>query len=232
MGLLSKKDTSDDNEMASDFHFPTSKKALIIFTRNPELGKVKTRLAKTVGDESALKIYKFLLKHTVELTKNLNVDKYVFYSENIHREDIWDADTFRKKLQSEGDLGEKMKNAFSEIFGMGYEKAIIIGSDMFDLNKNDLEVAFDSLQTNQFTIGPATDGGYYLLGMKELNSEIFQNKEWGTSSVLETTLKDLKDEKYVLLEERNDIDYFEDIKNVDEFQQFLPPYLDNNKKMT
>lgn len=228
MGLLSKKDTSDDNEMASDFHFPTSKKALIIFTRNPELGKVKTRLAKTVGDESALKIYKFLLKHTVEITKNLNVDKYVFYSENIHREDIWDSEIFRKKLQTEGDLGEKMKNAFSEIFGMGYEKAIIIGSDMFDLNKNDLEVAFDSLQTNQFTIGPATDGGYYLLGMKELNSAIFQNKDWGTSSVLEATLKDLRDEKYVLLEERNDVDYFEDIKNVDAFQQFLPPYLDNN----
>lgn len=228
MGLLSSKDTSGDNEMAFDFHFPTSKKALIIFTRNPELGKVKTRLAKSVGDESALKIYKFLLKHTVEITEKLNVDKYVFYSENMHRDDIWNPDIFRKKLQTGNDLGERMKNAFSEIFGMGYEKAIIIGTDMFDLNQKDLETAFNALETTPFVIGPATDGGYYLLGMKELNSEIFQNKNWGTSTVLEATLKDLKDEKHILLEERNDIDYYEDVKDLDVFQQFLPPYLDKN----
>lgn len=228
MGLLSSKDTSGDNETAFDFHFPTSKKALIIFTRNPELGKVKTRLAKSVGDESALKIYKFLLKHTVEITEKLNVDKYVFYSENIHRDDIWNPDIFRKKLQTGNDLGERMNNAFSEIFGMGYEKAIIIGSDMFDLNQKDLETAFVGLETTPFVIGSATDGGYYLLGMKKLNSEIFQNKDWGTSTVLEATLKDLKEEKYVLLEERNDIDYYEDVKDLDVFQQFLPPYLDKN----
>lgn len=228
MGLLSSKQTDGDNEMAFDFHFPTSKKALLIFTRNPELGKVKTRLAKSVGDESALKIYKFLLKHTVEITENLNVDKYVFYSENIHRDDIWNPDIFRKKLQNGADLGERMENAFSEIFGMGYEKAIIIGSDMFDLNKNDLETAYAALEATPFVIGPATDGGYYLLGMKELKPEIFQNKDWGTSTVLEATLKDLSGTKYLLLEERNDVDYYEDIKNVDAFQQFLPPHLDKN----
>lgn len=228
MALLTSNNTSGDNEMAYDFHFPTSKKALIIFTRNPELGKVKTRLAKSIGDESALNIYKFLLKHTVKITEDLNVDKYIFYSETIHRDDIWDVNIFRKKLQSGNDLGEKMNNAFSEIFGMGYEKAIIIGSDMFDLEKKDLETAFDALQTNHFTIGPATDGGYYLLGMKELNPEIFQNKDWGTSTVLKETLNDLKDKKFVLLEKRNDVDYYEDIKDVDAFQEFLPPYLDNN----
>lgn len=228
MGLLSSKNTDGDNEMAFDFHFPTSKKALIIFARNPELGKVKTRLAKSVGDGSALKIYKFLLKHTVEITEKLNVDKYVFYSENMHRDDIWNPDIFRKKLQTGADLGERMNNAFSEIFGMGYEKTIIIGSDMFDFNQLDLETAFDALETTPFVIGPATDGGYYLLGMKKLNSEIFQNKDWGTSTVLEATLKDLKDEKYILLDERNDIDYYADVKDVDVFQQFLPPYLDKN----
>ncbi len=214
--------------MARDFYFPTSKKALIIFTRNPELGKVKTRLAKSVGDESALEIYKFLLKHTVAITKNLNVDKYVFYSENIHREDIWDPEIFRKKLQTGTDLGEKMQNAFSELFEMGYEKVLIVGSDIFELNQNDIENAFEVLQTTETVIGPATDGGYYLLGMKEQNAAIFQNKNWGTSTVLEETLSDLRQKKYVLLEERNDVDYFEDIKEIDAFQQFLPPYLDKN----
>ena len=99
MGILSSKHTNDDdNQTASDFHFPSSKKALIIFTRNPELGKVKTRLAKTVGNDSALEIYKFLLKHTVEISENLNVDKFVFYSENIYRDDIWNEGNFRKKI--------------------------------------------------------------------------------------------------------------------------------------
>ena len=228
MGLLSKKDTDGDNEMAFDFHFPTSKKALIIFTRNPELGKVKTRLAKSVGDESALKIYEFLLKHTVEITEKLNVDKYVFYSENIHRDDIWNPDIFRKKMQNGTDLGERMKNAFSELFGMGYEKVIIVGSDIYELQQKDIENAYEALQTSPFVIGPAIDGGYYLLGMKELNSEIFQNKNWGTNSVLEDTLNDLKNKKYILLEEMNDVDYYEDIKNVDAFQQFLPPSLNSN----
>jgi rSAM/selenodomain-associated transferase 1 len=228
MGLLSSKQTDGDNEMAFDFHFPTSKKALIIFTRNPELGKVKTRLAKSVGDESALNVYKFLLKHTVEITEKLNVDKYVFYSETIHREDIWNPDIFRKKLQSGNDLGERMQNAFSEMFGLGYEKVMIVGSDIYELQQKDIENAYDALETTPFVIGPATDGGYYLLGMKELNSEIFQNKDWGTTTVLEATLKDLTSGKYVLLEERNDVDYYEDIKNVDAFQQFLPPHLDKN----
>lgn len=228
MGLLSSKDTDGDNEMAFDFHFPTSKKALIIFTRNPELGKVKTRLAKSVGDESALKIYKFLIQHTVRITENLNVDKYIFYSETIHRNDSWNPDIFRKKLQKGEDLGERMQNAFSEIFGMGYEKAIIVGSDIYELEQKHIEEAFDALQTSQFVIGPATDGGYYLLGMKEITPEIFQNKNWGTSTVLEQTLADLKEKKYVLLPERNDVDYYEDVKNIADFQEFLPPYLDNN----
>lgn len=228
MGLLSKKDTDGDNEMAFDFHFPTSKKALIIFTRNPELGKVKTRLVKSVGDESALKIYEFLLKHTVEITEKLNVDKYVFYSENIHRDDIWNPDIFRKKMQSGNDLGQRMQNAFSEIFGMGYEKVLIVGSDIYELQQKDIENAYEALQTSPFIIGPAKDGGYYLLGMKELNSEIFQNKNWGTNRVLEDTLNDLKNKQYILLEEMNDVDYFEDIKNVDAFQQFLPPSLNSN----
>lgn len=228
MALLSSKDTDNFNKMDSDFHFPTSKKALIIFTRNPELGKVKTRLAKTVGDESALKIYKFLLNHTSEITKHLNLDKYIFYSDNIHHNDIWDDDIFRKKLQSGADLGERMKNAFSEISGMGYEKVIIVGSDIFDMEEDDIIKAYEALQTNQFVVGPATDGGYYLLGMKEINSKVFQNKKWGTNSVLESTLEDLKNEKFALLEERNDVDYYHDIKKIAVFQQYLPPSLDKN----
>ena len=81
MGLLSKKDTDSEKDFETEFHFPTSDKALLIFTRNPDLGKVKTRLAGGVGDTAALEIYKFLLQHTVSITQNLSVDKQVFYSD-------------------------------------------------------------------------------------------------------------------------------------------------------
>ena len=77
MGILSKKD-SNDNEMAFNFHFPTSKKALIIFTRNPQLGKCKTRLAKTIGDEAALEIYTYLLQHTAEVSESLKLINLCF----------------------------------------------------------------------------------------------------------------------------------------------------------
>src|SRR5690606_28561 len=228
MTLHTSKNNADENNLNSDFHLSSSKKALIIFVRNPELGKVKTRLAKSVGDESALKIYKFLLQHTVKITENLNVDKYIYYSETIVQNDIWNPDIFRKKMQNGNDLGERMQNAFEEILGMGYEKVLIIGSDIYELQQKDIDNAFDALEKNQFVIGPAKDGGYYLLGMKNLKTEVFENKNWGTSTVLEETLNDLKEEKYLLLPEMSDVDYYEDVKNVDVFQQFLPPYLDKN----
>src|SRR5690606_1495224 len=113
-----------NQDRIADFHFPTSKKALIIFVRNPELGKCKTRLAKTIGDEAALEIYKRLLLHTANVSKGIVADRFVFYSETIQKKDIWDETFFRKKLQSEGDLGMKMETAFLELFQIGYEKVV------------------------------------------------------------------------------------------------------------
>ena len=228
MGLLSKNNVGGDEDLAKDFHFPTSKKALIIFTRNPELGKVKTRLATSVGDESALKIYKFLLKHTAEITTHVQADKFVFYSEDIHKEDNWDNNTFNKKIQRGDDLGIRMYNAFTEVFSLGYEQAIIIGSDMYDLNTEDLDNAFTALKDHDYVIGPAEDGGYYLLGMKQPNQAIFSKKDWGKDSVLQATLEDLKDEKLKTLEERNDVDYYSDIRDNEAFQEFLPDHLDTD----
>ncbi len=198
-----------------------SKNLLLIFTRNPELGKCKTRLAAAVGDQAALDIYNFLLNHTVQITKNLTTDKIVYYSEEIWKNDIWDINTFDKKLQKGLDLGERMSNAFKNGFEKGYQKIIIIGSDMYDLSKEDIENAFLKLSDNDYVIGPAEDGGYYLLGMTKWNENLFENKEWGTQTVLNDTLNTLKNEKKQLLETKNDVDYYEDIKDIDVFQQFL-----------
>ena len=197
------------------------KDLLIIFTRNPELGKCKTRLAATVGDESALNIYKFLLDHTKNITKGLKIGKWVYYSDDIWENDIWDKSVYEKKVQSGNDLGERMSNAFIDGFNAGHEKIIIIGSDMYDLNENDLLEAFQILDHHDYVIGPAIDGGSYLLGMKVLNPVLFKNKTWGTDTVLEDTIQDLKGKNYDLLAPKNDIDYFEDIKNIEIFRTFL-----------
>jgi rSAM/selenodomain-associated transferase 1 len=216
--LLNKQETNDSSEV---YHLPTSKSALIIFARNPELGKCKTRLAKTVGDENALAIYKILVQHTVEISKDLNVDKYVYYANSVSKNDAWNGEIFRKKKQEGEDLGRRMDNAFLDLFSMGYEKIIIIGSDMYDLNMTDLENAYSCLEENDAVIGPAIDGGYYLLGMKKSYPSVFKNKNWGTNTVFEDTVADLFNNSICKLQERNDIDVYEDIVGLDIFQKFI-----------
>lgn len=200
---------------------PKSKNLLLIFTRNPKLGKVKTRLAKTIGDEAALDVYKHLLNHTKQVTKNLSCDKAVYYSVKVRENDIWDATTYQKHLQNGNDLGIRMLNAFQQAFSTGYEKVVIIGSDLPDLTSEHINEAFEKLNSNDVVMGPAEDGGYYLLGMKKLHANIFQNKNWGTSTVRKDTLNDLQNESVFLLETLNDVDVFDDIKNNPVFNQFL-----------
>ena len=198
-----------------------SKNLLLIFTRNPELGKCKTRLAATIGDEAALKIYEFLLSHTHAITKNLDAAKHVYYSEYIGENDIWIEGGFQKFLQEGPDLGARLKQAFIDGFKAGFEHIIVIGSDLHDLSQHDLEKAFQVLKEKDAVIGPATDGGYYLLGMRQLIPAVFENKDWGTSTVLENTIKDLKGLDVAVLPERNDIDRYEDIAHNPVFTPFL-----------
>ena len=220
MGILqTKKEVRDEKTI--DFHLANSKNLLLIFTRNPEPGKCKTRLAAKVGDEAALEIYKFLLDHTVEITKDLYAKKCVYYSEEIWQEDIWGSTIFDKELQVGADLGERMANAFTQGFAAGFKKIIVIGSDMYDLKQSDLENAFTALEKDDYVIGPAVDGGYYLLGMKKYKQELFTNKQWGKNTVLEATLANLSNEKMAILPKRNDVDHYEDIKDIEAFAPYL-----------
>ena len=194
-----------------------NKNLLIVFTRNPELGKVKSRLAKDIGNVNALEIYKELLRHTNEITKNIAVDKWVFYSENIQESDLWETSVFSKKLQKGDTLGDKMSNAFIEGFDNGYENIIIIGSDIYDLKSEHINLGFNKLLNFDTVLGPAADGGYYLFGMKTYISEVFKNKNWGKETVLKNTVSDLEGKKTIyFLETLNDIDVISDI-NVDSF---------------
>ena len=195
----------------------TENDRLIIFVKNPEIGRVKTRLAKTIGDEQALSIYQKLLLYTKEITKGLNADKSVYYSEHIDNNDLWDNMLFSKHLQRGDDLGERMQNAFADAFAQGKERVIIIGSDCLELETYMIKEAFAVLENNDVVLGPAKDGGYYMIGMTAFLPTLFEDKNWSTDDLLMDTISDLKkmNAKYYLLKTLNDIDTIEDLKALD-----------------
>ncbi len=190
---------------------PSQQHCLLLMTKNPALGKVKTRLAKSIGDEKALEIYLRLLRHTHKITVTLPVHKKVFYTEFIPENDLWEG--YQKHLQCKGDLGQKMKDAFQVAFDEGYQKIIIIGGDCAELTEEIIGKAFLHLEKSPVTIGPAQDGGYYLLGMNSMIERLFQDKKWSTSEVLPETLKDLEALKIkpILLPTLNDVDEWKDL---------------------
>jgi len=189
---------------------------LIIFIKNPVPGKVKTRLAKTMGEQKALETYHQLLQHTHKVTHKLAMDKAVFYSDSIQTGDIWDDGNFQKFVQEGSDLGKRMLNAFKSGFSKKYRKVVIIGSDCFDITSKIINDAFDALPQNNFVIGPTQDGGYYLLGMASLYATLFKNKRWSSDEVLHDTLVDIRNMNgsYKLLKELTDIDTEEDLLSV------------------
>lgn len=185
--------------------------ALIIFAKNPVKGKVKTRIAAKAGEEKALEAYTRLLNLTYENTKNTSAGKYLFLTENLDSK-LFDKG-YIQKLQQGNTLGERMSNAFSLIFSLDYNKAVIIGTDLPGLTIDILNEAYKKLNDFDFVIGPSQDGGYYLLGMKYLEPEIFKGVQWSTSSVLDETIKHIKklDKSYYLLTPLPDVDEAEDL---------------------
>jgi rSAM/selenodomain-associated transferase 1 len=197
------------------------KKLLLIFTKNPQLGKVKTRLAKTVGDEKALFIFNKLVSKTSEVVEKVNVHKSLYYSDFVDDQDIWEGSVSDKSIQEGNCLGERMANAFKKGFDDGFNRIIVIGTDLWNLDTQIINKAFAALKNKDGVIGPATDGGYYLLGLSKWIPQVFDGKNWGTSSVLDDTLTDFKNNTLVQLETKNDVDYFEDLKANPELLQLL-----------
>jgi hypothetical protein len=197
-------------------------KLVIVFAKNPELGKCKTRLAVSIGDENTLAVYKTLIQYTAQVLSKLKEDCVVFYSEDIQTDDLWDDANFQKQVQSQGHLGNKMQAAFEWGFHKGYKQVCIVGSDLFELEVSDIHDAFQALETHDLVFGPAEDGGYYLMGMSALHSEAFKDKAWSTELVLKETLHDLEGNSFQLLKEKNDIDTIDDLKKYQEFHHLIP----------
>lgn len=188
---------------------------LLLFIRNPRLGKVKTRLARTLGDAEALRIYRILLEKTRQAALGVDAERWLFYSDFIETGDEWPENGFRKKVQTGNDLGERMENAFRQAFSAGAGKVIIIGSDCPGLHGALLQQAFDRLDAADFVLGPTPDGGYYLLGMKQLEASLFRDIEWSTDTVGAETLRRIHatGNRCVLLPLLSDVDTEEDWRN-------------------
>ncbi|WP_435356450.1 TIGR04282 family arsenosugar biosynthesis glycosyltransferase [Emticicia sp. SJ17W-69] len=179
--------------------------ALIIFIKNPQLGKVKTRLAATVGNEKALEIYQVLMSHTHRITNDLNIEKYLYYSDFIDHNDIWSNDNYHKYVQQQGqDLGLKMASAFRDTLQNNCSKVIIIGSDCLELTDEIINDGYEQLIDNEVVIGPATDGGYYLIGFNfetvgercgEVLKRVFLEKQWSHVNVCDEAIKACNDLK-------------------------------------
>jgi rSAM/selenodomain-associated transferase 1 len=169
-----------------------NKCAVIIFARYPNKGKVKTRLAKEIGEESALEFYKSCAENTFAECKKLKSGKmllYLFYSDVKDKALItkWAGSEFLFIPQTGTTLGEKMQNAFEEVFSNGVKKAVIIGTDIPDIEANLIKDSCDILNCADTVIGPAADGGYYLLGMKKAHTFLFNDIKWSTNSVFAET---------------------------------------------
>ena len=192
-----------------------SNEALIIFAKNPELGKVKTRLAQSVGNEMALDIYQKLVAYTQEQTANIEAERIVYYTQDIDQTDHWKKAT--RKVQASGDLGHKMATAFDEELKQ-YDRVCIVGTDCAELTTIHIQQAFKNLKDNDFVLGPANDGGYYLLGMKSFEPSLFVEIDWSTDSVFNQTIQAISElnKSYALLPELIDVDTIEDWKQVSE----------------
>lgn len=190
--------------------------AAIIFAKEPIAGLVKTRLGKTIGMQKAANIYEQLLKYTLaEVSKLSNVEIYLYKTSDSSEDYFRNIVPYDLKLldQKGEDLGQKMSNAFEQVFLSGAKRVIIVGTDCPAMNKSLIEQAFLELLQNDLVIGPSTDGGYYLLGMNEKQSFLFENIAWSTPTVFAETIKIAHENQLSLfrLKEYSDIDEEKDL---------------------
>ncbi len=197
-----------------------SAEALIILIRNPEPGKVKTRLARSLGDQKAYEIYLRLLAHTRRVALQVDCDRLLYYSSRIDHHDDWPENAFSKFLQKGQDIGERMLHALSQSL-QAHSKAVLIGSDIATLHSGILREAFARLEDHAYVIGPAKDGGYYLIGMKKAEARVFSDIPWSTAAVFETTRKRLQElgASFYVLPEMADIDTAADWEKYKDFLQ-------------
>jgi rSAM/selenodomain-associated transferase 1 len=191
------------------------KEALILFVKKPVEGKVKTRLAVTIGDKKAVAIYKKMLTNVEKALQPLTQQIFVYTDEKFHGF----FSSYSWELQKGNDLGEKMYQAFEEVFAKGFDKISIIGSDCYELTTAIIQESFT--KNKNAILGPSADGGYYLLGLTQNHHAIFSQIDWSTEKVFRQTIKQLDSLSIspTVLPTLTDIDDWEDLKQFTELMK-------------
>ena len=194
---------------------------LIIFTRYPEPGKTKTRLIPALGAEGAANLQFQMTEATITKAQKLSnmmslLVEVRFAGGNLQLMKDWLGIDLKYEEQGTGDLGERMTRAFESAFEEGMKSVVVIGTDCLSLTTEIMLEAFAKLTESDLIIGPATDGGYYLIGLKKIIPELFQGINWGTSEVLSKTVATAQNLNLVIdyLPELSDIDRPEDLENL------------------
>ena len=197
---------------------------IFLFVKPPEPGLVKTRLAKDVGNEKACRIYKNIAEKTLKEIKKTGINFEVhFYPENkLEKIQLWLGSDIKAVSQTGNDLGDKMSNALLRGFKKGYEKIIILGSDIPDINSEIINKAFKSID-NKPVIGPCEDGGYYLIGFDaySFDESFFKEIKWSSDSVFDETVKKMKTINLY----PSFLQTLDDIDDINDFQKYSS---DNN----
>ncbi len=197
---------------------PENGKCIAIFVKYPQKGKVKTRLAASIGHDSALKIYKKMAIRVVSQALKSKADVFIFFcppgKEHLMRQWLGKQCTYLPQ-RGKG-LGAKMKNCFKDIFEAGYDKAVLAGSDIPCLGANIINKSLAKLKTNKAVIGPAKDGGYYLIGFSKHGfcPAIFSGMKWSSNGVFKATMKVFKKNKIktAILPILSDVDTLEGLQ--------------------
>jgi rSAM/selenodomain-associated transferase 1 len=187
-----------------------NREVVLVFQKNAILGKVKTRLASGMGELRALEIYRHLIQLTYSALEDVPVPVWTYFSDFIP--ETVNTSIEKSFVQEGQDLGERMANAFARSFELGMDKVVLIGTDCPTLQSNHLNEAFEALTHSDLVVGPATDGGYYLIGMNRRADYLFEGITWSTSQVLSETLNVASQHclTTTLLHELDDIDTQED----------------------
>jgi rSAM/selenodomain-associated transferase 2/rSAM/selenodomain-associated transferase 1 len=222
------------------------KKAILIFMKYPEAGRVKTRLSKIIGSEKACNIYQKLVRRTLGMVSDFKyahteIDLFLFYSPPESETQLRKAYPGPWKFipQMSGHLGEKMDNAINHVFTKGYEHAVLIGTDIADIMTSDIVDAFQALNENRAVLGPAQDGGFYLIGSSSPIKEVFNFPDWSTPSVFERTLHCFHASAHKVrtlcirhdIDEKKDLIYFNSNPLFQDHISIIIPYLNETKKL-
>ncbi len=188
---------------------------LILFIKYPLLGQVKTRIAEALGDYFALELYRSLLADLSGLTRQINAETIIVYS-GPERVAFNQFSGIPCIPQRGNNIGERMYNAFSDIFSAGAGKCLLIGGDIPGITAEILHEGYETLERANIVLGPTTDGGYYCIGLKQgsLKSTFFQNIPWSSSVVFSETINRIKEAglSWTSLPALSDLDNTDDLR--------------------